>query len=85
MTITLDQQIAAARRELALRKNVYAKRIRERTMSLDQATREYCNALAILRTLEAIEEGTYENLEDGWHFDEQAVRDMLDRAILRVT
>lgn len=84
MIITLEQQIAAARRELALRKNVYAKRIREGKMTLEQATTEYCNALAILKTLEAIEDGDFDNLEAGWHFGDQ-YSDMLEQAARRIS
>jgi hypothetical protein len=67
MTITLEQQIAALRRELALRRNVYRKRVREGRMSLELATTEYCNMLAILLTLTAVSRRDYEGLDVGIH------------------
>ena len=52
--ITLDGQIAAAKREAAMRRAVYARRVEDRKMSMDQACREIAAMEAILATLEAL-------------------------------
>ncbi|MCX7602415.1 MAG: hypothetical protein N2Z75_10815 [Meiothermus sp.] len=77
--VTLYDQIAAARREVALRKNVYATRICEGKMTLEEATKEYCNALAILKTLEDIAKRDDWELEAGWYFD-KSIEEMLRKA-----
>jgi len=69
MIISLEKQIAAQRRELALRKNVYAKRVREGKMTIEAATTEYANALAILKTLEAMQRNDLADIEAGWFFE----------------
>ena len=78
MIISLEKQIAAQRRELALRKNVYAKRVREGKMTPEEAATEYLNALAILKTLDAIAKALanpdcahieMSHIEAGWYFD----------------
>jgi hypothetical protein len=50
--ITLDQQVACARRELALRRNVYPKWIEARKMTAEKAQWEIDTMEAIVATLE---------------------------------
>ena len=52
--VTLDGQIAAARREIAMRRSAYPKFIQNRRMSEDQACREIAAMEAILATLEEL-------------------------------
>lgn len=49
---SIDEQIAEVRRELALRNNVYAKRVRDGKMKLAEADLCQARMLAVLATLE---------------------------------
>jgi phage gp16-like protein len=53
MTITLDDQIACVRRELALRRSVYRRRVLDKKMTQDIADRELAHMEAVLETLMA--------------------------------
>lgn len=57
MTISLEDMITAVRRELALRKNVYRRRVVEGRMKPDEAAREYATMLAVMLTLRDVLEG----------------------------
>lgn len=54
MTITIDDQIACARRELALRKNCYPNWIQKGRLRRENADREIAAMSAILETLEKV-------------------------------
>lgn len=56
MRMPLAQQIACVRREIAMRKNVYAKRVSDGKMRRGEADHEIAAMTAVLETLEAIEE-----------------------------
>ena len=60
--ISLDQQIACVKRELALRRNVYAKRIANNVMKPIQADFEMAAMTAVLRTLLDIDTGELDAL-----------------------
>jgi hypothetical protein len=49
--VDLEAQIAAVKRELALRGNVYPKRVASGDMRQDEADRELRNMRAVLKTL----------------------------------
>jgi hypothetical protein len=49
---SIDQQIAEVKRELALRKNVYEKRVQNRQMKLPEAELHTSRMEAVLATLE---------------------------------
>ncbi|GEM83923.1 hypothetical protein [Meiothermus hypogaeus] len=57
MIIKLEDMITALRRELALRKNVYRRRIAEGRMKPEEAAREYATMLAVMLTLRDVLEG----------------------------
>lgn len=57
MTISLEDMITAVRRELALRKNVYRRRVAEGRMKPEEAAREYATMLAVMLTLRDVLEG----------------------------
>lgn len=50
--IDLPTQIAAARRELAMRQSVYPHHIERKKLSAEKAAQEIANMEAIIRTLE---------------------------------
>ncbi len=52
--IPIDEQVAAARRELAMRRNVYPKWVDSRRMTQDKADREIAAMEAIIETLELV-------------------------------
>lgn len=54
-TVSLAQQIASAKRELALRKSVYPKWVRDHRMQLASANYEIAAMAAIIETLEGLE------------------------------
>lgn len=56
MKITLEQQIACARREVALRRNVYPKWIAKGRLSKEKAEQEIATMDAIVFTLRQLEE-----------------------------
>lgn len=66
MQISLDDQIKAMHRELALRKNVYRKRVADGRMSITEAIAEYSRALAVVKTLRALSEGRADDALEGW-------------------
>ena len=51
----LEAQIKCVRRELALRKNVYSKRVKQGKMTPDEARREYDLMQGVLETLEGLQ------------------------------
>jgi len=53
MPVTLDDQIACVRRELALRRNVYKRRVLDKKMTQEVADRELTHMEAVLETLTA--------------------------------
>jgi len=57
VTISLEEMITAVRRELALRKNVYRRRVAEGRMNPEEAAREYATMLAVMLTLRDVLEG----------------------------
>lgn len=69
MLITLEQQIAAMRRELAMRRNVYKRRVMEGRMTVTEAVKEFGNALAIIKSLEHTKDGHL--AVESWYFDPQ--------------
>jgi hypothetical protein len=56
VSVTLAQQIACVRRELAMRKNVYAKRVADHKMRQGEADLELAAMAAVLSTLEGLEQ-----------------------------
>jgi hypothetical protein len=54
MTITLPEQIACVKREIAMRHSVYGKRVRQGAMNEQGATVEIERMKAVLDTLESI-------------------------------
>jgi hypothetical protein len=54
MPVSLDDQIACVRRELALRRNVYRRRVLDKKMSQEVADRELVHMEAVLGTLTAV-------------------------------
>ena len=54
MTVSLDQQIACVRREIALRKNVYAKRVSSYQMRQSEADHEIAAMQAVHDTVMAV-------------------------------
>lgn len=52
MTVTLQDQLRAAQRELALRRNVYPNQVVARRMSQDKANHEIACMEAIVETLD---------------------------------
>jgi hypothetical protein len=52
--ISLDMQIAAAERELAMRKRVYPRLIKARTMRFEKAVAETAAMAAIVETLKRL-------------------------------
>lgn len=57
MTVSVEDMITAVRRELALRKNVYRRRVSEGRMKPEEAAREYATMLAVMLTLRDVLEG----------------------------
>jgi hypothetical protein len=51
MPVSLDDQIACVRRELALRRNVYKRRVLDKKMTQEVADRELVHMDAVLETL----------------------------------
>jgi len=66
MQISLEDQIKAMHRELALRKNTYRKRVADGRMSKTEAIAEYSRALAVVKTLRAIAEHRPDDALEGW-------------------
>jgi hypothetical protein len=54
MTVTIADQLKAARRELALRQRVYPRRVEGGRMSRDEADREIAAMSAIVATLQTL-------------------------------
>lgn len=54
--VPIADQIAAVAREVALRKNVYRKRVEAGTMTPEEARRELDAMLAVGRTLQAVKD-----------------------------
>ncbi len=54
--ITLQQQIECVEREISLRKRVYSRAVRNRTMTPEDARRELDTMTAVLETLKKIKE-----------------------------
>lgn len=71
--VPLDRQIACVKRELALRRTVYAKRVQEGKMSAEEARAEYDAMSAVLGTLGLVEaareyvDAAATNIEDALH------------------
>lgn len=61
---TLDSQIACVRRELKMRKQVYASQVRAGTLAPDDARREYDAMQAVLDTLLALQQREERTEED---------------------
>jgi hypothetical protein len=53
--IPLTEQVAEARRELALRRQCYPKRIKSGRLSMEEANRQLLAMSEIVRTLERLE------------------------------
>ncbi len=53
----LDRQISCVKREIALRKAVYSKRVKAGKMKAEEARREYDTMMDVLQTLEEIKNG----------------------------
>jgi len=54
MTISIDEQIACVKRELAFRRRVYPKWVDSGRMAQDQADKELARMTAVLATLEGL-------------------------------
>jgi hypothetical protein len=54
VSISLEEQIACVKREIAMRKNVYAKRVLSGSMKQAEADREIARMEAVLETLNRI-------------------------------
>ena len=65
MKITLADQIKAVKREIAMRKYVYGKRVAAKGMSQEEADREIAAMEAVSRSLQILQ--TYANI-DNWRF-----------------
>jgi hypothetical protein len=59
--ITLDEQIACVKREVALRKNVYPKQVAGGHMTRPEAERQLLHMEAVLETLQWVKETTREH------------------------
>lgn len=55
MTVSLDQQIASVRRELAMRQRVYPKWVKDGRMKQDAADKEMAAMQAVHDTLTAVQ------------------------------
>lgn len=54
MTIALTEQIAEVKREIAMRKRVYPRRIADARMTQEQADRQIAAMEAVLATLQSV-------------------------------
>jgi hypothetical protein len=86
-TVSLEQQIACVKRELALRRNVYAKRVSQGYMKPILADHELASMTAVLRTLLDIDTRELEalrveveKLRQGYAALERRCRDALGSA-----
>ena len=56
MTISLDEQLACVKREIAIRENVYPQWVRSRRMKQDVADSEIARMKAVLETLKSLQQ-----------------------------
>lgn len=64
MTVSIEDQIRAVKRELSLRYNVYHRRVDSGVMTKDDADREIAVMQGVLRTLAAVAANDIETLRE---------------------